>query len=144
MDQESTIPREQDRIREEFALFDDWRERIEYIMELGRDLPPIEEALKQESHKVHGCQSQVWMIAEPRGELLAYHGDSDAFIVKGLIALLMRLYSNRRPEEILDNPPQVFEDIGLGNNLTPGRSNGLYAMVKRIQELAAAHQDVSA
>lgn len=144
MDQEPTIALEQERIREEFELFDDWRERIEYIMELGKGLPPINENLKQDSHKVHGCQSQVWMIAEPRDDRLAYHADSDAFIVKGLIALLMRLYSNRSPDEILENPPQVFEDIGLGKNLTPGRSNGLYAMVKRIMELASARQQARA
>ncbi len=143
MDQEDTIALEQQRIREEFELFDDWRERIEYIMELGRDLPALDDTLRQDIHKVHGCQSQVWMVATPENSRLAYRADSDAFIVKGLIALLLRLYNHRSPTEILENPPQVFEDIGLGKNLTPGRSNGLYSMVKRIRELAAANQNGS-
>ncbi len=145
MDQEPTIEAEQERIREEFELFDDWRERIEFIMDLGRSLPPLDDALKQDMHKVHGCQSQVWMIAEPDEEgCLNLHADSDAFIVKGLITLLLRLYSHRKPEDILENPPTVFEEIGLGKNLTPGRSNGLYSMVKRIRELASAQQQALA
>ncbi len=138
--QAATIAEEQELLAEEFELFDDWREKIEYVIDLGRKLPPLPEAHRTEPNKVHGCQSQVWMVAdidEASGRV-RFQADSDAFIVKGLIALLMRLYSNRPPREILDNPPEVFDRIGLGRHLTPNRANGLYSMVGRVRELAAA------
>ena len=135
-----TIAEAEAEIAEEFALFDEPREKYEYIIDLGKRLPPLPEEHRTPANKVSGCQSQVWLVAEPvpatgRLRLLA---DSDAVIVKGLIALLMRLYSDRPPAEILATPPRVFEAVGLGKLLTPGRSNGLYSMVKRIRELAAA------
>jgi cysteine desulfuration protein SufE len=136
----ATIREEQDDIREEFELFDDWRDKIDYVLELGRSLPPIDACHRVDANKVRGCQSQVWMVAkvdESDGRLRIL-ADSDAFIVKGLIALLLRLYSDRPAEEILDQPPTVFDQIGLGAHLSPGRANGLGAMVKRIRQLASA------
>ena len=126
-------------LEEEFALLEDWRDKVEYLIELGRDLPPLPEALKVERHKVRGCQSQVWLVAEPEaGGRLHLRADSDAVLVKGLISLLLALYDRRTPQEILANPPDVLERIGLSRLLTPGRSNGLYAMVARIRSMAEA------
>jgi len=141
MTQAPTIAAEQQLIAEDFELLDDWRERIEYVLELGKKLEPLPEADYVEANKVRGCQSQVWMVAEPdeASGRLRIRADSDAFIVKGLIALLLRLYSDRPPQEILDNPPEVFEQIGLGAHLSPTRANGLHAMVGRIRQLAAAY-----
>jgi cysteine desulfuration protein SufE len=140
MEQAPTIADEQALIAEDFALFDDWREKIEYVLDLGKRLEPLPDADYADRHKVKGCQSQVWMIAgfdEASGRM-RIRADSDAFIVKGLIALLLRLYSNRAPQEILDNPPRVFDEIGLGAHLSPTRANGLHAMITRIRQLATA------
>jgi len=134
-----SITNRQRELEEEFALFDDWCEKIEYVMDLGKSLPPFPEEARTEDNRVHGCQSQVWMDAriEPETGRLRLVADSDAILVKGLIGLLLRLYDDRPPREIVDNPPEVFERIGLGRHLTPGRANGLYEMVRRIRELAA-------
>jgi cysteine desulfuration protein SufE len=139
MAQRPSIAEAADEIREEFALFDDWRERIEHIVELGKGLPPLAEEHRIDANRVSGCQSRVWMIApvDAASGRLGLRADSDAFIVKGLISLLLRLYADRLPGEILANPPTVLEEIGLTRHLTPGRSNGLWSMVKRIRELAA-------
>jgi cysteine desulfuration protein SufE len=137
----ASIPDRQQELEDEFALFDDWREKIEYVMDLGRTLPPFPEAARTEANRVHGCQSQVWMDAriDPETGRLRLVADSDAILVKGLIGLLLRLYDDRPPREIVDNPPEVFERIGLGRHLTPGRANGLHEMIRRVRELAAAH-----
>lgn len=136
-----SIPDRQRELEDEFALFDDWREKIEYVMDLGKQLPPFPEEARTEDNRVHGCQSQVWMDArvDPASGRLRLVADSDAILVKGLIGLLLRLYDDRPPREIVDNPPEVFERIGLGRHLTPGRANGLHEMVRRVRELAAAH-----
>lgn len=125
-------------LEEDFALFDDWRDKIEHLIDLGKNLPPLDDVLKTEANKVRGCQSQVWMVArlDPATGRLRLRADSDAILVKGLIALLLRLYDDRAPADILANPPHVLERVGLGKMLTPGRSNGLYAMVARIRRLA--------
>jgi cysteine desulfuration protein SufE len=139
MTQAPTIAEEQRLIAEDFELFEDWREKIEYVLDLGRKLAPFPEQHRTEANKVKGCQSQVWMIAEldPACGRMRIAADSDAFIVRGLIALLLRLYADRTPQEILDNPPEVFNQIGLGAHLSPTRANGLHAMIKRIRQLAA-------
>jgi cysteine desulfuration protein SufE len=139
MEQAPTIAEEQRLIAEDFELFDDWRERIEYVLDLGRNLKPFPEQYRTEANKVKGCQSQVWMVAgmDPVRRRMSIEADSDAFIVRGLIALLLRLYANRSPQEILDHPPEVFNEIGLGAHLSPTRANGLHAMIKRIRQLAA-------
>ena len=147
MTQTATIAEEQAAIAEDFELFDDWRERIEYVLELGKKLEPFPEEHRVDANKVKGCQSQVWMVAMPDAEsgTLRIQADSDAFIVKGLIALLLRLYDRRPPADILDNPPDVFDEIGLGRHLSPTRANGLHAMINRIRQIAtaAAHGTVA-
>jgi cysteine desulfuration protein SufE len=138
MEQAATIADEQALIADDFELFDDWREKIEYVLDLGRNLERLPAADYAEANKVKGCQSQVWMVAalDPASGRMRIRADSDAFIVKGLIALLLRLYANRTPQEILANPPDVFEQIGLGAHLSPTRANGLHAMITRIHQLA--------
>jgi cysteine desulfuration protein SufE len=139
MSQAPTIADEARSLEEEFALFDDWRDKVEYIIDLGKNLPALPEPLKTETNKVRGCQSQVWMVAEPEpGGRVHWRADSDAVLVKGLISLLLRLYDRRTPREVLDNPPDVLERVGLSKFLTPGRANGLYAMVGRMRSLAEA------
>ena len=139
MGQAATIAEEQQLIAEDFELFDDWREKIEYVLDLGRALDSLPDDERIDANKVRGCQSQVWMVAEldEATGLVAIRADSDAFIVRGLIALLLRLYADRPPEEILASPPAVFEEIGLGAHLSPTRANGLHAMIKRIRQLAS-------
>lgn len=143
MQQAATIAEEQELLAEEFELFDDWRDKIEYVIDLGKKLPSLDPGDRVEANKVHGCQSQVWMVAEhdPTAGCVRFRADSDAVLVRGLIGLLMRLYSDRPPEEILANPPAVFERIGLGRHLTAGRANGLQSMVKRLRDLAARYAD---
>jgi cysteine desulfuration protein SufE len=138
IEQAATIADEQALIADDFELFDDWREKIEYILDLGRKLEPLPAADYVDANKVRGCQAQVWMVAElePASGRMRIRADSDAFIVKGLIALLLRLYADREPQEILANPPDVFEKIGLGAHLSPTRANGLHAMITRIRQLA--------
>lgn len=143
---ERTIGEAQQALEEEFALFDEWREKIEYVIDMGRHLPPMPDEEKVEANKVRGCQSQVWMVAELDGSTgrLRLRADSDAFIVRGLIGMLLRLYGDRTPEEILRNPPTVFDAVGLGKHLTPGRSNGLWSMIARIRHLAESHASAAA
>ena len=138
MDQAPTIREEAERLLDEFALFDEQRDKIEYIIDLGKQLPPLPDRHKTEANKVRGCQSQVWLVATPEADRIHLAAESDAILVKGLISLLLRLYDRRSPREILDNPPDVLEEIGLSRFLTPGRANGLYAMVGRIRQVAEA------
>ncbi len=141
----ATIPEEERLIAEEFALFDDPRDKLEYLLELGKALPPLDAAHRTEANRVRGCQSQVWMVAhfDPASRRLHLAAESDAIIVRGLISLLLRLYSGRTPEEILAHPPRVFETIGLGRLLTPGRQNGLWAMSERIRQFASIYAQAS-
>lgn len=133
-----------DEIIENFALLDDWDDRYRYIIELGRTLPPFPEAARTDANKVQGCASQVWLQTEVRpngqsGPVLTFVGDSDAHIVRGLIAILFALYSGKRADEILDvDAPALLERIGLREHLTPQRSNGLRSMVERIRSDARA------
>jgi cysteine desulfuration protein SufE len=127
---------EQDAIIEEFAFFGDWTERYQYLIDLGRKLPPLPDELKTEAHKVHGCQSQVWLVADGDARALTFRAISDSAIVSGLIALLLRVYSGRSAREILDTPPRFIEAIGLAQHLSPTRSNGLAAMLAKIREYA--------
>jgi cysteine desulfuration protein SufE len=125
-----------------FEMLGDWEERYRYLIELGRKLPPMPEAEKTEASKVRGCMSQVWLSAHdetPPGQerVLRFNGDSDAHIVKGLIAVLLMLYSGKMPEEILSTDlHEAFSKLGLESNLTMNRRNGFYAMVERIRALA--------
>ena len=128
----------QDAIVEEFSFFGDWTERYQYLIDLGRKLPPLAEELKSEAHKVQGCQSQVWLVASGDAEHLEFRAISDSAIVSGLIALLLRVYSGRSAREILDTEPRFIEAVGLAKHLSPTRSNGLAAMFRRIQDEARA------
>ncbi len=137
----AAVEEEKQRIIDEFAVLGDWVARYEYIVELGNALPPLPDALKTEANRVQGCQSRVWFVAEEEAEgRIRFAADSDAVLVKGLIALLLRLYSDRTPDDILATSPAFFEKIELGSHLTGSRANGLAAMVKRIQATARAIQ----
>ena len=130
-----------DDIFESFALLDDWEDRYRYLIELGRDLPPFPESARTSANKVEGCASQVWLDTriEPHGgdPVMSFVGDSDAHLVKGLIAVLLALYSNRRASEInATDALAVLDRLGLREHLTPQRSNGLRAMVGRIKSEA--------
>jgi cysteine desulfuration protein SufE len=125
-------------IADDLALFDDWMDRYQFIIELGRKLPPYPPEWQDEAHKVQGCQSQVWLAAEAAGEKMFFAGASDAAIVAGLVALVLRVYSGRSRAEILATPPQFLHDLGLIGALSTNRGNGVAAMVERIQALAAA------
>ena len=133
---EQTAQQAQDAIAEEFAFFGDWTERYQYLIDLGRKLPPFPDALQTEEYKVQGCQSQVWLVASGDARRLSFQAISDSAIVSGLIALLLRVYSGRSAQEILDTEPRFIETIGLAKHLSPTRSNGLAAMFKTIREHA--------
>jgi len=131
-------------ITENFELLEQWNDRYSYVIELGRTLPPLAESAHSEANKVRGCASQVWLLTHVKpngagGPQLTFEGDSDAHIVRGLIAILFALYSGKRAQEILDTDAlALFDRLGLRENLTPQRSNGLRAMVERIRAEAKA------
>ncbi len=134
-----------DAIRSDFALLDDWEDRYRYVIELGRGLSPLPEALRTEANKVRGCASQVWLSSSVRRAnptstpLLEFQGDSDAHIVRGLIAILFAMYADKTAEEILrTDASAVFAELGLKEHLTPQRSNGFFSMVERIRRDARA------
>jgi cysteine desulfuration protein SufE len=124
----------------EFELLGDWEERYRYVIDLGRALAPLAEAERSDANKVRGCASQVWLVTEPGPEgVLRFRGDSDAHIVRGLIAILLRLYSGRRAEDILAfDARAAFDRLGLKAALSAQRSNGLFSMVERIRRDAEA------
>jgi len=123
-------------IVEEFSFFSDWSERYQYLIDLGRKLPSFPEELKTEDSKVTGCQSQVWLVVDGSKEQLNFRAASDSAIVSGLIALLLRVYSGRSAQEILDTEPEFIEQIGLSAHLSPTRSNGLRAMLATVKNHA--------
>jgi cysteine desulfuration protein SufE len=127
-------------VAEAFELLDDWEERYRYLIDLGRRETGLSEAEKTPAHKVEGCVSQVWLVSERRDDgALMLRGDSDAHIVKGLVAVLLRLFSGKRPEEILaTDARQAFGRLDLAGHLTPSRTNGLFAMVGRVRQMAGA------
>ncbi|HXT80117.1 MAG TPA: SufE family protein [Acetobacteraceae bacterium] len=124
-------------IGDELGLFDDWMERYQFIIEMGRKLPPFPKAWADDAHRVPGCQSRVWMEAVLRDGFLFFAGQSDAAIVSGLIALLLRVYSGRSPEEILATNPVFLKDLGLLEALSTNRGNGIAAMARKVREVAA-------
>ena len=125
---------------EEFSVFEDWLDRYNYLIELGNDLAPIDAEYRTPEYLINGCQSKVWLHADFVDGKLQFKADSDAIIVKGIVALLVKLMSNRTPEEILENKLFFIDDIGLSQNLSPTRSNGLLAMVKKMRLYAMAYQ----
>ena len=128
---------EQAAIAEEFAFFGDWTERYQYLIDLGRKLPEFPEGWKTEEHRLHGCQSMVWIVAEGDAQRLVFHATSDSAIVSGLIFLALRVYSGRSAREILDTAPDYVATIGLAKHLSPTRSNGLAALLDFIKARAA-------
>ena len=133
----SEVAAAQHEIIEEFGLFDDWMDRYQYLIDLGRRLPEFPDELRTDEHRIRGCQSQVWFVPEKRDGRLYFQAISDAAIVSGLIALLLRLYSGREPRDILDTPPDFVEALELQSHLSPTRSNGLSSMLKAIRGFAA-------
>lgn len=126
----------QDEVVAEFAFFDDWVDRYQYLIDLGRRLPALSDAELVEENKIRGCQSQVWFVAQQEDGRLHFRATSDAAIVSGLIALLLRIYSGRLPDDILKTPPNFVSELQLEQHLSPTRSNGLSAMLKAIRQFA--------
>lgn len=133
---ESTPTEAQAAIREEFAFFGDWSERYQYLIDLGRKLPPFPDALKTEQHRLHGCQSMVWIVPSGDASRLDFAAVSDSAIVSGLIFLALRVYSGRSAREILDTDPDYIAAVGLAKHLSPTRSNGLAALLAYIRDAA--------
>ena len=133
-----TIDQLQDEVIAEFADFTDWMDKYQMLIDLGNELEPLDERYKNESNLINGCQSRVWIQADYRDGLLFFTAESDALIVKGLIALLLRVLSGHTPQEILDADLYFIDQIGLKDHLSPTRSNGLLAMVKQIRVYALA------
>jgi cysteine desulfuration protein SufE len=133
-----------DTIRADFALLEEWEDRYRYLIELGRSLPPFPEALRTDDNKVRGCVSQVWLASAVRpngsaGPVLEFQGDSDAHIVRGLVAVLLKLVNGRPPDQVLAaDAKALFAELGLAQHLTPQRSNGFFSMVERIRADARA------
>ncbi|KRG42701.1 Fe-S cluster assembly protein SufE [Stenotrophomonas pictorum JCM 9942] len=137
---EPTAADAQATIAEEFSFFGDWSERYQYLIDLGRKLPTFPEEWKSEEHRLHGCQSMVWIVPEGNADKLVFHAVSDSAIVSGLIYLALRVYSGRSAAEILATAPDYVAAIGLAKHLSPTRSNGLAAMLAFIRDTAQAQQ----
>lgn len=130
----------QNEIVSEFSMFDDWMERYEYIIELGKGLPIIEEQFKTEDNIIKGCQSKVWVHAEEKDGKVVFSADSDAILTKGIIAVLIRAFSNQTPAEILAANTDFVDEIGLKEHLSATRANGLVSMIKKIKMYALAFE----
>ena len=135
-----SIATEQAEIVAEFSMFDDWMQRYEYMIELGKSLPLIEESYKTDDNIIKGCQSKVWVHAELDKDKIVFTADSDAIITKGIIAILIRAFSNRSPKEILAAETTFIDEIGLKEHLSPTRANGLVSMIKQLKMYALAYQ----
>lgn len=136
----SNIKEIQDDIVMEFEMFEDWMQKYEYLIELGKELPLIDEKYKTEENLIKGCQSQVWLHAENDGERVIYTAASDAILTKGLIALMVRVLSKQKPEAIVNADMHFIDEIGLKEHLSPTRANGLSSMVKQMKYYALAMQ----
>jgi cysteine desulfuration protein SufE len=134
-----TIKKVQDEIINEFIVFDDWMDRYNYLIELSNELPLIDDKLKKNDYVIRGCQSKVWLNAEFIDGKIVFTADSDAIITKGIVALLIRVLSNRTPKEIMEADLEFIEIIGLRQNLSPTRANGLLAMIKQMKLFAIAY-----
>ncbi|MBM1105341.1 SufE family protein [Aurantibacter crassamenti] len=130
----------QNDIIDEFAMFEDWMQRYEYMIDLGKSLPLIDEKYKTEDHIIKGCQSKVWVHAKLDDDKLIFTADSDAIITKGIIAILIRSYSNQKPQDIIDADTAFIDEIGLKEHLSPTRANGLVSMIKQLKLYAIAYQ----
>jgi cysteine desulfuration protein SufE len=130
----------QDEIIDEFSMFDDWMQRYEYMIDLGKSLPLIDENLKTEDKLIKGCQSKVWLNSDLKDDKVIFTADSDAIITKGIIAILIRAFSNQKPQAILDANTDFIDQIGLKEHLSPTRANGLVSMIKQMKMYALAYQ----
>ena len=137
-----TIEEIQHEIVAEFSMFEDWMDKYAYLIELGNDLPELDAKFKTDQNVIKGCQSRVWLVADYADGKIFFNGESDAVIVKGLVALLLRVVSGRTPKELLENNLHFIDDIGLKQHLSPTRSNGLLAMVKQIRLYAVAYSKI--
>jgi len=135
-----TINELQDQIIEEFAQFGDWMARYEYLIEMGRELPPFDETHRRPDFLIEGCQSKVWLHPSFTDGVITFEADSDALITRGIVALLVKVYSGRTPDEILGTDLWFIDRIGLKENLSPTRSNGLLAMIKQMRLYALAYK----
>ena len=134
----SSIKEKQEEIIEEFSAFDDWMDRYQLLIDLGSEQEPLDEQYKTDSNLIEGCQSRVWLQADFVDGKVVFRAESDALIVKGIVSLLVKVYSGHTPQEILDNEPYFVEAIGLREHLSPTRSNGLVAMIKQMRLYALA------
>lgn len=130
----------QEEIVEEFSMFDDWMQRYEYIIELGKSLPLIDERYKTDENIIKGCQSKVWLHGEQKEDKIVFTADSDAILTKGIIAVLIRTFSNQKPAAILEANTDFIDEIGLKEHLSPTRANGLVSMIKQIKMYALAFE----
>lgn len=135
-----TIEDIQNEIVDEFSMFDDWEERYQYMIDLGKTLPLIDEKHKTEDHIIRGCQSKVWVHAGMENDKVNFTADSDAIITKGIIAILIRVFSNQHPNDIIKANTDFIDKIGLKEHLSPTRANGLVSMVKQLKMYAIAYQ----
>lgn len=136
----ASIQEIQEEIVEEFSMFDDWMQRYEYMIDLGKSLPLIDEELKTEDRIIKGCQSKVWVNAELESDKIAFTADSDAIITKGIIAILIRAWSGQKPANIIAANTDFIDEIGLKEHLSPTRANGLVSMIKQLKMYAVAYQ----
>ena len=135
-----TIEEIQNEIIDEFSMFEDWEERYQYMIDLGKDLPLIDDQYKTEDHIIKGCQSKVWVHAELKDDKVQFTADSDAIITKGIIAILIRAFSDQRPEDIIEAHTDFIDKIGLKDHLSPTRANGLVSMIKQLKMYAIAYK----
>lgn len=137
-----TIEQVQQEIIEEFSVYSDWMDKYGYLIELGNELENLDPREKTDQNLIKGCQSRVWLVAEQQNGKINFRGESDAVIVKGLVALLLRVVSGRTPDELIENDLHFIDDLGLKQHLSPTRSNGLLAMVKQIRLYAVAYKKI--
>ena len=130
----------QEEIIDEFSMFDDWEERYQYMIDLGKTLPLIDEQFKTDDHIIKGCQSRVWVHADLNNDKVVFTADSDAIITKGIIAILIRVFSNQNPKAIIEANTDFIDEIGLKEHLSPTRANGLVSMIKQLKLYAVAYQ----
>ena len=130
----------QEEIIDEFSMFDDWEERYQYMIDLGKTLPLIDATFKTEDNLIKGCQSKVWVHAEMKDDKVVFTADSDAIITKGIIAILIRAFSNQHPQNIIEANTDFIDKIGLKEHLSPTRANGLVSMIKQLKMYAIAYQ----
>lgn len=135
-----TIEAIQEELIDEFSMFEDWMQRYEYMIDLGKSLPLIDENLKNDDKLIKGCQSKVWLNSEMKDGKIIFTADSDAIITKGIIAVLVRVFSNQKPQVILDANTDFIDEIGLKEHLSPTRANGLVSMIKQMKMYALAYQ----